>query len=479
MDKIIEFFNFLNDNILQPIVMILILGVGILLAIKMRFLQVRKFAYSCSMTVGKSLKASFSKNKIKEKNKISPFAAFATAIAGTVGVGNIVGVATALTMGGPGAIFWMWVSAFFGMLTKYSETVLGIFFRKKNENGEYRGGAMYYISRGNKLKWLATIFAIFCVFASFGFCLVQSNSISSTIVSSIDGANPDVWNLVIGIIVALIVGLVIMGGIKRISSVASYIVPFMALLFISLALIIIGMNIENIPNVFKAIFQEAFSFKSAGSGITGFVIAKAMRYGIARGIFSNEAGLGSSVMAHASADVKEPVEQGFWGIFEVFLDTIVICTLTALLLMTSGAYGTVNSSGELLTGAEMGLFAFKDNLGTFGVMMFALILPLFAFTTIVSWSYYGETAIEYLLGKKAIFIYKIIFIVLIVVGSIVELALVWVIADTFNVLMAIPNLIALVMMSGLITKITKNYFARKKGINVKPLLNEEDILEDI
>ena len=476
MDKIIDFFNYFNDNILQPIIMILILGVGILLTTRTTFMQVRKFGFSCKMTVGKSLKESFKKDKDKTK-KVSPFAAFATAIAGTVGVGNIVGVATALTMGGPGAIFWMWFSAFFGMVTKYSETVLGLFFRKKDQNGEYSGGAMYYISKIKNLKWLAVVFAAFCVLASFGFCLVQSNSISSTLSNSIGkaiNADANIFNLIVGIIIAIVVALVIMGGIKRISSFASYIVPFMALLFIMLSLIIIGININQIPNAFKLIFTEAFSFKSIGGGVTGIAIAKAMRYGVARGIFSNEAGLGSSVMAHASTEVKEPVEQGLWGIFEVFLDTIIICTLTALVLMTSGAYGAIDINENVITGAAMGLYAFESNLGVFGVIMFSIILPLFAFTTIVSWSYYGEKAIEYLLGKKAILPFKIVFILLIVLGSVVELALVWVIADTFNVLMAIPNLIALVILSGLVARITKNYFSRKNGIDEEPMLSYYD-----
>ena len=424
------------------------------------------------------------KNKEKKsKNKVSPFAAFATAVAGTVGTGNIVGVATAIMSGGPGAIFWMWFSAFFGMVTNYSENTLGIYFRDKDKNGEYRGGAMYYIVHGlgKGFKWLAIIFAIFAVFASIGYNFAQSNSITSTLVDGID-AKIDTWiiKLTFGILLAFVLGLVIIGGIKRISNVASLLVPFMAILYIIFALIIIFMNVENVPSAFQSIFKGAFSLKSVGGGILGYTIIKACRYGVARGIFSNEAGLGSSVMAHSAADVKEPVEQGLWGIFEVFLDTFIICTLTALIILTSG----VDLSGNL-QGSEVGLWIFKDSFGTFGSIMYIIILPLFAFTTLVSWSYYGEKAIEYVFGFRSKLIYKICYIILVLVGSVLSVDLVWELADTFNILMAIPNLIALIVLSGLVASITRNYFKRKKGEAIKPLMsfnpeqNKKMFVEDL
>ncbi len=468
---LLEFVQNMN-SILQVIIMILIFSVGILLTVKNRFMQVSKFGYSMKYTIGKTAKETIQKEIKKEKTKVSPFAAFATAVAGTVGTGNIVGVATAIIAGGPGAIFWMWFSAFFGMVTNYSENALGIYFRKKDENGEYRGGAMYYILRGlgKGFKWLAVAFAIFAVFASIGYNFAQSNSISTTLVGAFNLSIPD-WaiKLIIGIILAIIVGFVIIGGIRRIANVTSLLVPFMALLYIILALVIIFMNIDKLPGAFGSIFTNAFSFKSAGGGILGYTIIKASRYGVARGIFSNEAGLGSSVMAHCQADVNEPVDQGLWGIFEVFLDTFIICTLTALIILVSG----VDISGAL-KGSEIGLFVFNDSFGVFGRVVYRIILPLFAFTTIISWSYYGEKAVEFLLGSKYKIYYKILFIGLIVLGAVLSVDLVWELADTFNILMAIPNLIALTLLSGLIAKITRNYFKRKKGIHAKPILSYDE-----
>ena len=466
--KVVENIN----SILQIIIMILIFSVGILLTIRNRFLQVSHFGFSFKQTIGKTIKETVSSEKKKEKTKVSPFAAFATAVAGTVGTGNIVGVATAIIAGGPGAIFWMWFSAFFGMVTNYSENALGIYFRKRDANGEYKGGSMYYILRGlgKGFKWLAILFSLFAVFASIGYNFAQSNSISTTLAEAFNAPFDDwIIKLIVGVVLAIIVGCVIIGGIKRIANVTSLLVPFMALLYIILALIIIFMNISELPSAFGKIFSNAFSFRSVGGGILGYTIIKACRYGVARGIFSNEAGLGSSVMAHWQADVKEPVDQGLWGIFEVFLDTFIICTLTALIVLVSG----VDISGTL-EGAEIGLFIFNDSFGLFGRIVYRIILPLFAFTTIISWSYYGEKAIEFLFGAKSKIFYKFIFIGLIVLGAVLSVDLVWELADTFNILMAIPNLIALTLLSGLIAKITKNYFKRKKGIHAKPILSYDE-----
>ena len=359
----------------------------------------------------------------------------------------------------------MWFSAFFGMLTNFCENTLGIYYREKNEKGEYCGGAMYYITYGLGVKWLAIMFAVFCVFASIGYNMAQVNSISSTMKSSF---NIPLW--VTGIVVAFVVGLVIVGGIKRISKVASYIVPVMALAFMILGIIIIGMHYDKIGYAFGLIFKNAFSFKSFSSGIMGYGIMRGMRYGVARGVFSNEAGLGSSVMAHCASDVKEPVKQGLWGVFEVFLDTFIICTLMALVFLCSGAYDNY-LAGELSMGAPMALWAFENNLGIFGKICFSVIIPLFAFTTVLSWSFYGEKGIEYLFGKKAILPYKICYVLLVVLGATQGIDLIWNLSDMFNVLMAVPNLIAILLLSPVINKIVDNYYKRRKGLDVHPMLS--------
>lgn len=474
IDKISTFIGDELNVGLSLIMMVLILGTGILLTIRLRFSQITEFGHSIGQTIAPAVKDIFSKKKKDGKNKsaVSQFQAFSAAIAGTVGTGNIVGVSTALCLGGPGAIFWMWFSAFFGMLTNFSENVLGIYYRQKNDKGEYRGGAMYYITHGLGWKWLAFMFAAFAVLASIGYNMAQVNSISATFKGSF---HIPVW--VTGIIIAAIVALVIVGGIQRISKVASYIVPMMALVFIILAVVIIGMHIKNVPDAFQRIFKSAFEFKSFGSGIMGYGIVRGMRYGISRGVFSNEAGLGSSVMAHCASDVKEPVKQGLWGIFEVFLDTFIICTLMALVYLTSGAYDMF-LAGTLEKGATMGLWAFENNLGYFGKYVFSVILPLFAFTTILSWSFYGEKGIEYIFGEVAILPFKIVYVALVFCGAVLEIDLVWNLSDTFNTLMAVPNLIALVLLSGVLKRIVLNYKKRRKGEDLKPLLSVYEVHND-
>ena len=419
---------------------VLILGVGIYLTVRNRFMQVTKFPYAVKNTIG----ALGQKQALKGNGKsLSQFEAFSTAIAGTVGTGNIVGVATALVAGGPGAIFWMWASAFVGMFTNYAENVLGIYYRKKNKDGHYVGGPMYYIEEGLGLKWLAIVFAIFCMLASFGMNMVQVNTIATTLDG---GFSMPQW--LTGLIVAMLIALIIIGGVKRIGKIASMIVPFMCLSFIVMAIVIIFMNAKQIPSALGMIFSNAFSIKAVGGGVLGYAFMRAMRYGLARGIFSNEAGLGSSVIAHSASDTREPVKQGLWGIFGVFLDTIIICTLTALVLITSGVYD-VNATVD--GGANLTQIAFVESFGTFGNVVFCIILPLFAFTTILSWA--------------------IIYVALIVVGAISGVTLVWDLADLFNGLMAIPNLIALFVLGGVVTRITRNYFERKKGNAIMPMLS--------
>lgn len=486
MNAIVEIIAFINSNILWGIPMIIaIMGTGIWLTIRTRALQVRKFGTSINTTIVPTMKSVVrpAKKKKNGEKTISQFEAFSAAISGTVGTGNIVGVATAMISGGPGAVFWMWVSAFFGLVTNYSENVLGLYFRKKDKDGNVSGGPMYYISEGLGLKWLALIFAVCCSLAAVGMGMVQANSISGTLQNAIAGNNAQTAQIVavvVGIIVAALAALIIIGGIKRIGRVASMIVPFMALLFIVSALVIVGINITALPAAFGLIFSSAFSFQAVAGGVFGHMIMMAMRYGFARGIFSNEAGLGSSVIAHSASDTKEPVKQGLWGIFEVFLDTFVICTLTALSLLTvsitSGKIDFTNiAANGGLSGNVLASFAFEETFGVVGSTVFSIILPLFAFTTIMAWSYYGEKAVGFLFGKKhekvSTTVFKCIYVALLVVGAVASSKLVWELDDMFNAAMALPNLIALICLSGLVAKISKNYFDRKRGLQVEPMLS--------
>lgn len=478
-DALTSIVSFINNNILWGIPMILIiLGAGIFMTIRTRFLQVRRFGVSVSSTIVPTIKEAVhgkkhAKNK-KEKS-ISQFEAFSSAIAGTVGTGNIVGVAGAMLSGGPGAVFWMWVSAFFGLVTNYSENVLGLYYRKKDAEGNFSGGPMYYIENGLGWKPLAKVFALCCTLAAVGMGMVQVNSISGTIQTAIttDPNTQKVIAWIVGIVVFALTALIVIGGIQRIGRVASLIVPFMVLLFIIMALIILILNFTAIPAAFALIFKNAFSFRAVSGGFLGYMIMMAMRYGFARGIFSNEAGLGSSVIAHSASDTREPVKQGLWGIFEVFLDTFVICTLTALTLLTTGAHDFTDFvANAAANNTAVARSAFAENFGTFGIVVFTIILPMFAFTTVLAWSYYGQKAAEYLFGsKKGGLVFKIIYVLLLIVGAITSSAFVWALDDMFNALMAIPNLIGVVGLSGVVIKVSKNYFDRKKGKDVEPMLS--------
>lgn len=483
MQWIYNALDWVDSNILWGIPMIiLILVSGIFLSVRSKFLQVRKFGACMKHTVGGTVKQMKGGQKVKDKNTISAFEAFSTAISGTVGTGNIVGVTSAILLGGPGAVFWMWVSAFFGCFTKFAEITLGLFYRKKDKSGEYIGGPMQYIEHGTKQKWLAVLFCIFTMFAAVGMGSVQSNAIQNAWQNSVFSI--PTW--VTALIVVGFAALIIIGGVKRIGKVTSMIVPFMIVLFIILALILIFANISAIPAAFASIFTSAFTPKSMLSGFAGYGITQAMRYGFARGIFSNEAGLGSAPIAHATARTKEPVAQGLWGIFEVFIDTFIVCTLTALLVLTSGidGYGLVVAK---VKGAEMIVVmgAFEGVLGAIGTICFSIILPLFAFSTILAWALYGAKASQYLFKnhqKGAKLGFNIIYLVLIVgvglltffLGDNLGSEFVWLLSDMGNALMAIPNLIALVMLSGLLVKICKNYFDRKSGKKIKPLISAYD-----
>ena len=510
MDKFFEVVAAVNSAINGVVwgwpMIILILGTGILLTVRTKALQVRKFGTSWGETIIPTVK-SIGKKQVKglnEKEKtISPFEAFSTAISGTVGTGNIIGVTSAIMTGGPGAVFWMWVSAFFGMVTNYAENVLGMFFRKKGSDGEFSGGPMQYLSEGigRDLKGkggsflrgfgkvLGVMAAVFCVLAAIGMSGAQTNNIAGTfedIFGGVPGANTDVVVLIVGIVVAIVLALVILGGIKAIGRVASILVPFMSLIFIFMAIAIIFANITMIGGAFALIFSNIFSFETAIAGVGGYVFAQIIQKGLARGVFSNEAGLGSSVIAHSASATKEPVKQGLWGIFEVFFDTFIICTLTALVILVS--FGNeagmkdvlyyVDANGKSLSTTVVSMKAFQGLFGDVGTVIYATIIPLFAFTTILAWSYYGEKCVQFLFRKTgdkgqkiATIVFKVAYVLLVIVAAVMDNTLAWEISDTFNGLMALPNLIGLVFMSGLVAKITKNYFDRKKGLNVAPMLS--------
>ncbi len=480
MQVLYDVLNWIDGNILWGIPMLaLIIASGVFLTVRLKAFQVRKFGYSMKQTMGRSIRQMKGEKLTLDNDKaISPFEAFSTAVSGTVGTGNIVGVTTAILSGGPGAVFWMWISAFFGMITKYAEITLSLFFRKKDEKGEYIGGPMFYIEKGLKCRWLAVVFAVFAMLAAIGMSSVQADTIQSN------------WNTtfhiptwVTAIVIAVVTALVVIGGIKRIGKVASMIVPFMAILFLILAIIVICINGAAIPAAFASIFASAFTTKSILGGFAGYGIMSAMRYGFARGVFSNEAGLGSSPIAHATSSEVEPVRQGLWGIFEVFLDTFVICTLTALFVLTA------NLGGE--SGATVALASFSSVGGWFGVVCkysFSIILPLFAFTTILAWAVYGAKACQYIFGKKSEMVFNVIYVIMIIGiglltffgGDNLGADFVWLISDMTNALMALPNLIALIGLSGLLIKITKNYFERRKGNDVAPMLSAyDDVNEEL
>lgn len=474
MDNIVQIITkingALNNFIWGPIMLVFFLLVGLMFTVRTKVFQLTHIKEWLDVTFLQLFKKDRKKVlRTDDKHSISQFQSLCTALAATIGVGNISGVAVALALGGPGAIFWMWLSAFLGMMTNYAENTLGIKYRYKNEKGNWIGGAMIYIEKGLGWKWLAIIFSIFCVFASFGIGnMSQGNEIANGLKNSFG-----IPNWITALVVMLFVGLVIIGGIKRIASVTEKIVPFMAITYIIGALIVIGCNITAVPAAFGAIFSNAFNLSSMGGGVAGFTIMVAMKRGISRGVFSNEAGLGSSVMVHSASDVKEPVIQGMWGIFEVFADTIIVCTMTALTILTSGVYDAsayeqcaINNvelaDAGLKSGVALTSSAFESIFGSAGSIFISLAVMLFAFSTILGWSYYGERAIEYLFGLKAVPIYKLIFILIIFLGCNASLSLVVDISDTFNGFMALPNLVAITLLSGQVVQMTKEYLKRVK-----------------
>ena len=456
--------NVVNNFIWGVPAMICIVGVGLLLSIRTGFLQIRKFPYAMKVTIGRMLK-----KREASDGALTPFQAVCTALAATVGTGNIAGVAGAIAIGGPGAVFWMWISALLGMCTKFSEVTLAVHFREKNAEGDLVGGPMYYIKNGLKKQWhwLAYLFAAFGVLTVFGTGnATQVNTITTAIDSAlynygvISEQNVSTLNLVIGIILAVLIGLILLGGIKRIGQVAEKLVPFMAVIYIILAIGVVILNYRNIQTVFASIFKGAFSPASVTGGAVGSFFMS-MKKGVSRGIFSNEAGLGTGSIAHACADTRKPVKQGFFGIFEVFVDTIVICTLTALVILCSGVpvgYGDA-------AGAELTILGFTSTYGSWVSIFTAIAMCCFAFSTIIGWGLYGTRCVEFLLGTRANRPFMILYALVAIVGATMELGLMWNIAETFNGLMVIPNLIAVFLLSGVVVRLVKEYFDRE-GKNV-------------
>ncbi len=441
--------------------MVLILGVGLYLSISTGFIQLRKFGYAMKTTLGKV----FAK-KDAANGAMTSFQAVCTALAATVGTGNIAGVAGAIAIGGPGAVFWMWISALLGMCTKFAEVTLAVHYREKNQKGDYIGGPMYYIKNGlgKKWMWLAYAFSAFGILAMFG---IGNTTQVNTIVTSIDtallnfnlvsGENLSTLNLLLGIGIAILTAMVLLGGIKRIGKVTEKLVPFMAILYIALAIGVIIININRVPEVFGMIIRGAFQPAAVTGGVVGSFFMS-MKKGVSRGIFSNEAGLGSGSIAHACADTDEPVRQGMFGVFEVFVDTIVICTLTALVILCSGvsiAYGVD-------AGAELTIAGFAMTYGGWVTIFTAVAMCCFAFSTIIGWGLYGARCLEFLFSEKVVKPFMVFFALATILGATMDLGLLWDLADTFNGLMALPNLIALLLLSRTVVKLVKSYFEKER-----------------
>ena len=446
--------------------LILLLGTGIFLSARLGFLQFRKFGTIMKNTVGKL----FNGKSANKKGTLSPVQALTTALAGTVGTGNIAGVAGAIAIGGPGAIFWMWIAALFGMCTKYAEIILSVHYRKKNNKGDFVGGPMYYIENGlgKKWKWLSVIFCIFAMVAALGTgCMTQINTIATSIGSVFTAYNPSIDDgtlhmiyIIIGVIGAILTILVLFGGLQRIGSVTEKLVPVMALVYILTSLVVVITHGSRIGTVFAQIFECAFEPSALGGGLTGVAIQQAMRSGFGRGIFSNEAGLGTAPIAHAAADVEHPVEQGMYGVFEVFADTIIICTLTALAILTSGCAGQFYGKSAA---ADLTIMAFSTTFGNkLASLIIAVCITMFAFSTLLSWSLYGARCMEFLAGPRGMAVYEAIYIVFVVIGAGVKLDLVWNLADSMNALMAIPNLIAVLALSPVVVRLTRDYAQKNK-----------------
>lgn len=488
MVETITNINSAINNVVWGWPALILLGfVGVLMTCLTKFFQLSHIGHWMKNTIGAIFKDKHVTGHTKDRT-ISQFQSLCTALAATVGTGNIVGVAGAIAVGGPGAVFWMWLIAFFGMMTNYSENVLGILFRRKDEAGEWHGGAMYYLRDGLGAKkgckaiggMLAMLFSFFCLLASFGIGnMSQVNSIVSNVHTAFG-----IPTIATGIFLLVAVGAVILGGLKRVASITEKLVPFMVILYLLGTLVIIAMHITTIPAIFVSIFKGAFSMKSAAGGVVGAGIATAMKMGFKRGVFSNEAGLGSSVMVHSSSNVKEPVRQGMWGIFEVFADTIVVCSLTALTILSSGLVdldtGMLTAAGEAVGSNSLMSESFRMVFGPAGAAFVAIAILLFAYSTVLGWSHYGATACRFLFGDKAVWPYRILFCIIVLAGSVMKAQLAWDISDTFNGLMMIPNLIGVLTLSPMVARCTKNYVDRViHHKDVEPMLSAFDDVQQV
>ena len=445
LDTLAQWNSWLNGYVWGAPMMVLLIGTGVLLTVLTGGVQFTRLGFALKEVLGKLTRRGGG------RGDVSPFQAVATALASTVGVGNIAGVATAISIGGPGALFWLWVSGVLGMCTKFAEIVVALHYREPDASGAMRGGAMYTLSKGLGLPWLGWIFALLTSLAAFGIGnMVQANSVADSLRASF-GVPVNVT----GIVVAVMTAIVILGGIKRIGEVTSILVPFMAIFYLAGGGVVLVLFAGELPRAFGLVFEGAFTGTAATGGFAGSTIMMAMRYGIARGLFSNEAGLGSAPMVHAAADTDHPVRQGMYGIFEVFVDTILVCTTTGLVILVTGVW----SSGE--TGAALSARAFETGLpGTWGDIVVTGGILLFSFSTLIGWSYYGETAIVYLIGTKATLPYRVLWIVFIYLGATGSLHLVWDVADTLNGLMAIPNLVSVLFSIPLLLKLKREFFAK-------------------
>ena len=489
IEKLTEINSIINDFVWVKTGLFLLLGTGVLLTCLTKFFQITHLRHWWRSTIGSVFRKDTDATKKTDKKSISQFQALCTALAATIGTGNIAGVAAAIVMGGPGAVFWMWLAAFFGMMTNYSENVLGIYFRRKNSAGEWAGGPMYYLRDGLGGKKhcktigavLAVLFSLFAILASFGIGnMGQINKITLNLqsaffpgVSAPEIGGVSLISIIIGICLMIIAGLIIIGGLQRIAAVAEKIVPFMSVLYIIGALAILFCNISRVGDMFAAIFRFAFGVEAVGGAATGILIKTVVTQGFKKGVFSNEAGLGSSVMVHSSSNVKEPAVQGMWGIFEVFFDTFVVCTMTAIVVLSSGYIDLETGLAvEGVNDATLVAQAFGNVFGKAGEIFVAIAVLLFAFTTVLGWSQYGTRAVEYLFGEKSVKIYQIIFVLMIISGAVMTSTLAWDISDTFNGLMMMPNLVGVLALCPLVMKITKNYVDRNiKGKDHSPLLS--------
>ncbi len=494
MEKFLENIASINDTINNFawgwFAIIMLLGTGVICTVITKCFQISHLKHWWSNTIVSVFKKDTHHNK--DKGAVSQFQALCTALAATIGTGNIAGVAAAICVGGPGAVLWMWVAAFLGMMTNYSENILGIYFRRKNSEKEWSGGPMYYLKEGlGSYKGckgigsvLAVIFAIFAMLASFGIGnMGQINKITLNIQSAFFGnvdaatiGGVSIVNWIIGIVLMFIGGFIILGGLQRIASFAERVVPFMAIVYVIGALIIMFCHIGRIGEMFASIFKFAFGAKALAGGVAGTALKLAIKNGCKRGIFSNEAGLGSSVMVHSNSNVIEPVKQGMWGIFEVFADTMIVCTMTAIVVLSSGFINLETGVVEEgVNDATLVAKAFGNVFGKGGEWFIALAVLLFAFTTVMGWSHYGSKAVEYLFGVKGAKVYKIIFVIMMISGAVMTSSLAWDISDTFNGLMMIPNLIGVLSLTPLVYKLTKNYVDRNiKDKDVKPMLSFDE-----